>query len=107
VLCALLMIAVALAAAADISGKWKGTIDTPMGQFECTYDFVVNGAALTGKVQSTMGSSNVIEGKNDGEKFLPRDALSRSPFIVGRPQFFHGLASRDRDRMSEEGVSCG
>jgi uncharacterized protein len=68
VLGALVVMTAAVAAAVDISGKWKTTIETPMGQIDYTYDFVVKGTTLTGKIQSSMGSSDVIDGKIDGEK---------------------------------------
>jgi hypothetical protein len=41
---ALVMFAAVVLAAADISGKWKSTIETPMRAIEYTYDFIVKGA---------------------------------------------------------------
>jgi hypothetical protein len=67
-LSALMMFAAVVMAAADIGGKWKATIETPMGSIEYTYDFVVKGAALTGKIQSSFGSSDVLDGKVEGDK---------------------------------------
>ena len=67
-LSALVMFAAVVMAAADIGGKWKATIETPMGSIEYTYDFVVKEAALTGKIQSSFGSSDVLDGKIDGDK---------------------------------------
>lgn len=68
VLCAMLVMGVALSAAPDISGKWKTVIETPMGQLDYTYDFVVKETTLTGKIKSNMGASDVIDGKIDGDK---------------------------------------
>jgi hypothetical protein len=67
VLCVLVLCATFVVAAADIGGKWKASIETPMGQIDYTYDFVVKGTTLTGKIQSSMGSSEVIDGKIEGE----------------------------------------
>jgi hypothetical protein len=58
-----------LAAAVDITGKWAASFDTPIGQMNYTYDFVVKDGLLTGKVHSsTFGESEVLEGKVDGDK---------------------------------------
>ena len=67
-LCALVIFAAVVMAAADIGGKWKATFETPMGSIEYTYDFVVKDTALTGRIQSSFGSSDVLDGKIDGEK---------------------------------------
>ncbi len=58
-----------LGAAADITGKWSASFETPIGQMNYTYDFVVKDGQLTGKIQSTMfGESEVLEGKVAGDK---------------------------------------
>lgn len=63
------MFAVALAAsAADISGTWKGTAQTPAGNIERTFTFKVDGSKLTGETTSNMSGKSVIEdGKVDGD----------------------------------------
>jgi hypothetical protein len=43
--------------AADISGTWKASFDTQVGQQNYTYTFVVKEGALTGKIQSEMGGT--------------------------------------------------
>jgi hypothetical protein len=65
---AIVLVSILASAAADITGKWTGSVETPMGQVEYTYDFVVKGATVTGKIQSSMGASDVIDGKVDGDK---------------------------------------
>jgi hypothetical protein len=56
------------AAAADISGTWKGTADTPNGPVERTFVFKVDGQKLTGESNSSMfGKSTIEEGKIDGD----------------------------------------
>lgn len=65
-----LLVAVALAAsAADVSGTWKGTIETPGGAMESTLVLKAEGAKLTGTLDGGMGGAMKIdEGKVDGDK---------------------------------------
>lgn len=54
--------------AADVSGTWKGTADTPNGPMERTFVFKVDGTKLTGESTSNMfGKSNIEDGKIDGD----------------------------------------
>jgi hypothetical protein len=55
------------ASAADISGTWKASVETPNGNFETTFTFKVDGSKLTGKVSSQMGESDIADGKIDGD----------------------------------------
>jgi hypothetical protein len=55
--------------AADISGTWKASFDTQIGQQSYTYTFVVKDGTLTGKIQSEMGgTTDIVDGKVDGDK---------------------------------------
>jgi len=45
------------ASAADISGAWKGTAETPNGTIERTFLFKVNGSQLTGETASEVACS--------------------------------------------------
>jgi hypothetical protein len=54
--------------AADVTGTWKGTADTPNGPIERTFVFKVEGTTLTGETTSQiMGKSVINDGKIDGE----------------------------------------
>ena len=54
--------------AADVSGTWKGTAETPNGTIERTFVFKVDGNKLTGETTSNMFGKSVIEdGKIDGD----------------------------------------
>jgi hypothetical protein len=55
------------ALAADFNGKWTADITTPRGTQTYTFDFHVDGAALTGKITSPRGDSDITEGKIDGD----------------------------------------
>ncbi|MGA3094874.1 MAG: hypothetical protein ABSF25_00335 [Bryobacteraceae bacterium] len=55
--------------AADITGTWKGTIDTPGGAFDNTFILKADGATLTGTLQGGPGGElKIEEGKIDGDK---------------------------------------
>jgi enterochelin esterase-like enzyme len=57
--------------AADLSGQWRGEINTPMGLLKCVYTFQTDGDKLTGKVSSDFGDqkreNELREGKIDGD----------------------------------------
>jgi hypothetical protein len=56
------------ASAADITGTWKGTAETPNGTIERTFLFKVDGAKVTGETSSQMmGKSTIADGKLDGD----------------------------------------
>ncbi len=70
----LLLILIALfagiwsAAAADVTGTWKGSADTPAGSVERTFVFKVDGHKLTGTTTSNMfGESKIEDGQVDGD----------------------------------------
>jgi hypothetical protein len=65
----LLLLGAARAFAADVTGTWKASFDTQIGQQNYTYEFVVKDTTLTGKIQSEMGgASEIQQGKVDGDK---------------------------------------
>ena len=53
--------------AADITGKWTATVETPRGTQNLSFDFHVDGAALTGKITTPRGDSDITDGKIDGD----------------------------------------
>lgn len=53
--------------AADVDGKWSGTIDTPNGAFPVSFMFKADGATLTGSQLGMDGMEIPIkDGKVDG-----------------------------------------
>nr|WP_294941826.1 hypothetical protein [uncultured Mucilaginibacter sp.] len=61
---------IAMAAFADLSGKWVGTLNTPDGQaLDITYTFKVDGEKLTGTATSPAGDVTVDDGKIKGDDF--------------------------------------
>jgi hypothetical protein len=63
-------IMVCFAIAADLAGKWSGTVKTPDGnEFPLTYTFKTDSGKLTGSVQSPQGEVTITEGKLSGNDF--------------------------------------
>ena len=53
--------------AADISGRWEGSVNGPNGDFQLTFNFKVDGAKLTGAVETPNGNTPLEEGKVEGD----------------------------------------
>jgi opacity protein-like surface antigen len=65
---ALMLVAVP-ARAADVDGKWTGSLDTPMGTVPVGFSFKADGASLSGTTTGPDGSEIAIKnGKVDGNK---------------------------------------
>jgi hypothetical protein len=65
----LLLAAATPALAADIDGKWAGSIDTPNGPVQINYTFKAEGGTLTGSTTGPDGASIPIkDGKVTGNK---------------------------------------
>ena len=54
------------AAAADVTGTWKASFETQIGQQNYTFEFTVKGTTLTGRAKSDNGDVEITEGKVDG-----------------------------------------
>ncbi|MGV3515841.1 hypothetical protein [Luteitalea sp.] len=66
---ALLTLAFTVAAfAADITGKWKASIDGPQGAMDLVFTFKADGDKFGGTVASPMGDLPLSDIKVDGEK---------------------------------------
>ncbi len=55
------------ALAADFNGKWTGDVQGRNGTQTLTFDFHVDGAALTGKITTPRGDVDITNGKVDGD----------------------------------------
>lgn len=55
------------ALAADFNGKWTADVPGRNGTQTITFDFHVDGMALTGTVTTPRGSSEITDGKVDGD----------------------------------------
>src|SRR5262252_10532033 len=64
-----LVLAAAPARAADVDGKWSGSLDTPMGAVQVGFTFKAEGTTLTGTTTGPDGTELAIKnGKIDGDK---------------------------------------
>lgn len=61
--------AMTVSAQNPIDGNWKGTRETPNGNFEINYTFKVEGTELTGTWKTQFGEAKIEKGKVDGKKF--------------------------------------
>jgi hypothetical protein len=69
VLAFILLLAAAPAFAADVDGKWTGSIDTPNGPVQVAYTFKADGTTLTGSTTGQDGAPIALKnGKVDGDK---------------------------------------
>jgi hypothetical protein len=65
----LLLISTAIGLAADLNGRWEGSINTPNGDVDLVFHFKVDGGVLTGTVETPNGNVDITEGKVDGDNF--------------------------------------
>jgi hypothetical protein len=66
--CILFALFALTASAADVTGTWKGSMETPNGAMENTFVFKADGEKLTGTISmGQFGDSEISEGKLDGE----------------------------------------
>ena len=64
-----LMLAATPAFAADVDGKWTGSLDTPNGPVTVNYSFKAEGSTLTGSTTTPDGAAIPIkDGKITGNK---------------------------------------
>jgi hypothetical protein len=64
-----LMLVAVPARAADVDGKWTGSLDTPMGAVQVGFNLKADGTTLTGTTTGPDGSEIAIKnGKIDGDK---------------------------------------
>ena len=61
---------VSIGFAQDISGKWKGQMETPNGAMDLVFNFKANGDSLSGTVVGPMGEMPITNGKIDGKTFF-------------------------------------
>jgi opacity protein-like surface antigen len=65
----LIAVLAAVASAADITGNWKGDLDTPQGRVQVSYSFKQDGETLTGTWQTAQSPTiQISEGKVTGDK---------------------------------------
>ena len=66
---AVLVLAPMVAYAADLTGSWKSSMETPNGTFERTFVLKQDGDKLTGKIVTQRGETEIKDGKVKGDEF--------------------------------------
>ena len=97
----LLFLLTVRAFAADVDGKWTGTVDTPGGQFPLNFTFKSDGAALTGSLAGPDGTEIPIkDGKIDGSNI----AFSITLDFGGMPfdLYYKGIVSPEQIQFTGE-----
>ncbi|MBK5291014.1 MAG: hypothetical protein JJE04_04865 [Acidobacteriia bacterium] len=64
---AVLLLALAPAFAADFNGKWTSEFESQIGHQSYTFEFKVSGSTLTGTAKNQRGTTELKEGKVDGD----------------------------------------
>lgn len=65
----LIVLAAAVCSAADLDGRWEGSISGPNGDFTLVFNFKVDGSKLTGTVETPNGENPISDGKVNGKQF--------------------------------------
>ena len=90
------MLLAAPAFAADVDGKWAGSVETPMGTVPVGFTFKADGATLTGTSLGPDGGEIAIkDGKVDGNKisFIVELDFGGMPLVLSYSR--RRLARRD------------
>ena len=97
----LVLLSAVPARAADVDGKWAGSLSTPNGDVAVGFDFKSDGAMLTGSTTGPDGSAIPIKnGKIDGNKisFLVSLDFGGMPFELS----YNGVVSPTEIKMTAE-----
>ena len=86
---------------ADLSGTWKASFDTQVGKQDYTYTFVAAGDKLTGRMKSTNGESDVVEGKISGDTITFVENLNYQGQAI-RITYTGKVVSADEIRFSRD-----
>ncbi len=85
--------------AADVDGKWSGSVQGPQGEFPVAFTFKADGATLTGSTTGFDGAEVAIkDGKIDGNtiSFTVTFDFGGMPFMLS----YKGVVSPDEIKMS-------
>lgn len=84
--------------AADVDGKWNGSMSTPMGDIPVSFTFKADGATLTGTTTGPDGDIAIKDGKIDGANitFTVTFDFGGMPFTLA----YKGVVSGDTIKFS-------
>ncbi len=98
----LLLVAVSVFAA-DVDGKWAGSVSTPNGDFPQAFTFKADGAKLTGSMTGMDGMEIAIkDGKVDGNNvsFSVSLDFGGMPFTL----IYHGVVAQDQIKLTGDAM---
>lgn len=87
--------------AADVDGKWSGSISSPQGEFPVAFTFKADSATLTGSTTGPDGAEVAIkDGKIDGKNisFTVTFDFGGMPFML----VYKGVVGTDEIKMSAD-----
>lgn len=64
----LILLSAAVCLAADLNGRWEGTVNGPNGDINLVFNFHVDGSKLTGTVETPNGENPISDGKVNGDQ---------------------------------------
>jgi hypothetical protein len=94
-----LLLAAVSVFAADVDGKWAGTVSTPNGDFPQAFTFKADGAKLTGSMTGLDGMDVAIkDGKVDGQNisFSVTLDFGGMPFMLT----YKGVVAKDQIKLT-------
>ena len=100
-ICAAMLMLSATAYAADVDGKWTGTVDGLAGPTAVTFTFKADGEKLTGSTSTAdLAETQIKDGKIDGNNisFTVTIDFAGMPFMLS----YKGVVSADQIKMSAE-----
>jgi hypothetical protein len=72
------VLAAAAAFAADVTGKWTATQETPRGEMKVNFNFKADGDKLTGTIgNDMMGETEIKDGKINGDAIEFKQTIKR------------------------------
>jgi len=90
-----LLLSAVVALAVDVTGTWKGSMDTPNGAMEISLNLQLAGNTLTGAVKVMDNETKIEKAKLEGDKIS---------FEVNPPQFstvaYSGTVSGDEMKLN-------
>ncbi len=86
--------------AADVDGKWAGSLSTPGGEFPVNFSFKADGATLTGTTSGPDGDVKITNGKVDGDNisFTVMLDFGGMPLTMN----YKGAVTKDQIKMTLE-----
>jgi len=87
--------------AADVDGKWAGTVSTPMGDIPVGFNLKADGSALSGTTTGPDGAEvKIADGKVDGNNitFSVTFDFGGMPVMIA----YKGVVSKDQIKLSAD-----